>query len=141
MKRNPVVLSSCLAVIFVISLLCGCASMKTEAPAVPVEQFIGKWANVDANTRGITRVEIRGEANKAYVHMWGACTPTECDWGEIQSAPTANGLKVKWVLAWVIEQQMLTILPDGKLQVDGQVHYTDNSGRKDRTYTEMFIRG
>jgi hypothetical protein len=138
MKRMPVVPLTCNIVLLVISLFYGCASVKQEAPAVDVDQFIGKWVNIDANTRGITRVEIRAEANKTFVHMWGACTPKECDWGEMQAGPAANGLKVKWVLSWAVEQQELAILPDGKLKVDGQVHYTDNSGRKDRNYTEMF---
>ena len=46
-------------------------------------RFEGNWVNVDQNTGGISRLEISGTANNVRVHAWGACTPTDCDWGEV----------------------------------------------------------
>ncbi len=61
---------------------------------VPTE--VGQWVNADANTRSLTRVEIRFVCQDQvlngqpyppgppfYVHVWGKCHPTDCDWGEV----------------------------------------------------------
>jgi hypothetical protein len=44
--------------------------------------FTGSWANEDPDTRGITRVQFRTEGALLYVHMWGRCHLSDCDWGE-----------------------------------------------------------
>ena len=103
--------------------------------------FIGHWVNGDPNTDGITRIEIRSEANTIYLHMWGACTPTDCDWGEATTdiADANDGvLSVTWTPYFKIETQQLSVLSDGRLRVVGHAHYIDNSGRIDRDYTEYF---
>jgi len=56
----------------------------------------GNWVNTDPNTRGITRIQLRfvcqdqilnGEPYPPgppwYVHLYGKCHPTDCDWGEV----------------------------------------------------------
>lgn len=45
------------------------------------EDFVGNWFNVDAETDGITRIEIRQRPNGLEIHPFGRCQPTECDWG------------------------------------------------------------
>lgn len=62
--------------------------------AQPPEE--GTWRNVDPNTRGLTRADLRficqdqilnGQPYPPgppwYVHLWGSCTPQDCDWGEV----------------------------------------------------------
>ena len=109
-----------------------------------VRQLLSPWnvlfTSCDQADVTIAYNEIRSESNKVYVHMWGACQPIDCDWGEISADMTPKSLKVKWVLSWVVEQQEVSILEDGNLRVVGHVHYTDQSGRKDRDYTENFIK-
>lgn len=55
----------------------------------------GRWRNADPNTRSLTRAELRfvcqdqilnGEPYPPgppwYMHLWGKCHPSDCDWGE-----------------------------------------------------------
>jgi len=62
--------------------------------AQPAEE--GSWANADPNTRSLTKAKIRficqdqilnGQPYPPgppfYIHLWGSCHPTDCDWGEV----------------------------------------------------------
>jgi hypothetical protein len=109
----------------------------------PISLFLGSWTNENPDTGGVTRVEIRTESNTVYVHMWGKCHPTDCDWGETTTdISDANDgiLSLTWVFYFKVETQQLSVLPDGRLQVTGHVHYTDDSGRQDRDYTEYYLK-
>ena len=66
----------------------------------PFEQ--GSWKNSDSATRGITRIEVSFTCNDQVlcgidsngnvtctrpgapfrVHLWGKCSPSDCDWGD-----------------------------------------------------------
>ncbi len=113
----------------------------TDADSTPLSRFTGAWVNEDEGTPGVTRVEIRAEGNTVFVHMWGACTPTDCDWGETttDTADASDGiLSITWTESFKVENQDLTIVPDGRLRVDRHVDYTDD--RTDREMTEYFGR-
>jgi DNA-binding beta-propeller fold protein YncE len=121
------------------------ASGTTVHAPVPTSvtlRFIGSWMNEDANTRGISRVEVRSDVNAVVAHMWGKCHPQDCDWGEarvdVSDAPTGT-LNVKWVLSFAQRTQRITVLSDGRLKVDSHTHFTDNSGRADNDSTDYFI--
>ena len=56
----------------------------------------GRWVNTDPATRSITRIHLRFVCQDQvlngqlyppgppwYVHLWGKCHPTDCDWGEV----------------------------------------------------------
>jgi hypothetical protein len=56
----------------------------------------GNWVNTDPNTRSLTRIQLRFVCQDQihngqpyppgppwYVHVWGKCHPTDCDWGEV----------------------------------------------------------
>ena len=44
---------------------------------------VGTWVNVNAATRGITKVVVTQSGGQLYIHTYGACTPTPCDHGTI----------------------------------------------------------
>ncbi|MAH88327.1 MAG: hypothetical protein CMF26_06970 [Kiloniella sp.] len=52
----------------------------------------GAWINVDENTRGITKVVIGGEGASATLNTWGACHPSDCNWGEVAAMPLASSV-------------------------------------------------
>jgi hypothetical protein len=112
----------------------------TATPAY--QPFVGNWVNQSANTGGISRVEIRVIEGAILVHMWTKCAPTDCDYGET-STPTSDAndgvLTLNWVKSGYAEAQQLTILLDGRLQVNGQINYTD-PGTQDASYTYFFVK-
>ena len=64
----------------------------------------GNWHNVDSQTLSLTRVQLRficqdqilnGEPYPPgpawYMHVFGRCTPTDCDWGEVGARRLGTG--------------------------------------------------
>jgi hypothetical protein len=108
--------------------------MPVAAPPSADEAFWGVWVNEDPDTGGITRVEIAPWT----VHMWGACTPTDCDWGETLYSIHQDQLHMVWDQGFVVRVQVLALLPDGTLQADTVSHYTDGTGTA--TETDTLVR-
>ena len=46
-----------------------------------VSSFLGHWKNENADTGGITKIDIDFRLGQIIVHNWGSCQPTDCDWG------------------------------------------------------------
>jgi len=112
--------------------------------ATPVAAFSGRWRNIDPKTRGITTVEIEVQDSRAWVHAWGACQPTDCDWGRVEASPFASGVSspdvrsLSAVYTTGFSQTGLTLrLPSAEsLEVESATHFTDRSGRSD--YSAMY---
>lgn len=64
----------------------------------------GNWENTDSNTRSITRIPLRFVCQDQvlngqlyppgppwYVHVFGACHPTDCDWSEVGAQRIDSG--------------------------------------------------
>ena len=64
----------------------------------------GIWQNTDSQTRGITQIEIKfvcqdqilnGEPYPPdppfYMHVYGKCSPSDCDWGEVGARELRSG--------------------------------------------------
>lgn len=64
----------------------------------------GNWQNTDSNTRSLTQMRLRfvcqdqilnGEPYPPgppwYVHVFGKCHPTDCDWGEVGAQELGTG--------------------------------------------------
>lgn len=64
----------------------------------------GSWVNVDANTSAITKAKVRFQCQDLvingelyppgfpyYIHLFGKCHPTDCDWGEVGATRNVNG--------------------------------------------------
>jgi hypothetical protein len=118
----------------------------TSTPTLPapasIDAFVGTWLNVDPATRSITRVEIRVEGNMVFVHMWGSCTPTDCDWGETSTFTSdANDgvLDLVWDQGFVVRQQQLQLFDNGAtLYVATYSVYTDD--RSPLNFYDYFSR-
>jgi hypothetical protein len=122
-------------------LLLGC-SMDEDITA-NWENFTGNWINVNEYTSGITKVYIYAEAGTLFIHMWGKCHPTDCDWGEEKTDiadSNDNQLSIIWDQSFAIHEQNIFFQNDGKLRVETYTQYVDDSGRPDRLSTEFFSK-
>jgi peroxiredoxin len=74
------------------------------------------------------------------VHVWGACQPTDCDWGEAEAAPW-NGIPlVIWKQGFATTRMQLVPQPDRRLLLVYRFEYHDASGRRDLGHAEFFTR-
>lgn len=109
-----------------------------------VGSFGGRWQNEDPATSGITRIEIDSKWPIVQIKAWGKCRPVDCEWGMPESynnSFVASGeLRATWRTNFSHRMQHMTLLPDGRMQVETHTHFTDNSGRADYDRTEVFLR-
>jgi hypothetical protein len=123
----------------------------TFQASASIGQFVGKWQNVNPNTKGITALEIAVTGTNVTVHAWGQCTPTDCDWGVMPayayapnvSAPiAASAVAISVVHKESFAERLIIIRPAGsELRVESYTHFTDSSNRSNYFDFEMFKRG
>lgn len=100
--------------------------------------LVGTWMNSDHATRGLVRVMIAANGNEITVHAFGACSPTPCDWGQVNGLVFADNVcstpAVAFTASYAFGFKVTTIvghLFNGALFVETFDHFTDNSGRAD----------
>ena len=120
------------------TLLMGCQMTPVEV------DFFGVWVNEDIDTDSITKIEIwRMGETSVYIQMWGACQPTNCDWGiqETNFDDTLdNFISLVWDPGFAIRSQGLLLLLNGQLEVKTFTQFTDGSGRDDYETTDYFTK-
>jgi hypothetical protein len=112
----------------------------------PPPPFFNEWINTDTETGGVRRISIKAVNGETQINMFGACSPTDCDW--LQANPVvifsydveAETLNIQWDFGFEVTTQELILLPDGRLQLTSHDHFTDNSGRLDFDSVEYFVR-
>jgi hypothetical protein len=113
-----------------------------NSEATLTSEFTGLWVNEDPNTDGITQVSFRTDGDILAVHMWGACTPQDCDWVESETtlADTQDAvISLTWMPGFAIRHQQLFFLPDGRLVVHDYTYFIDESNRPDLSHTYYFV--
>lgn len=101
-------------------------------------RFIGSWVSDKPNLREISRVQISAESETLFVHIWS----NNYDWSEGKTtlSDADDGiLSVTWNTSSFQETQKLSVLPDGRLRIDGNIQFTDNSGRPNFVYDAHFL--
>lgn len=114
------------------------ALVSTGTASAATPSLVGDWVNVDPATRNIVRINITQTSVGTFAHVYGACSPSACDWGlarvssEYPGFATYNqGFAIKY----------LTISRSGLyLVVSTYVHFTDHSGRADYHTVDRFYR-
>jgi hypothetical protein len=113
----------------------------TATPTPKYQPFIGTWVNANTATTNITRLVISIENDKIVVQMWNKGTPSDLDRGKTSTLiadADDSVLYLSWVENDFTETQQLSLLIDGRLQVNGTVNYKD--ARADATYNELFVK-
>ena len=126
--------------------LCGCGAQSNATAPTPVpvsaSSFVGLWKNVNPDTDSIPQLQVRLDGDTIYVHGYGACYPTFCDWGEAaagRSEANAGTFTVNWDAGFATTRLTLSLpSASGRLLATMLRHYTDNSGRPDAVVLETF---
>ena len=110
-----------------------------------VNPFVGKWVNYDPNTSSITKIAIGIEDNKMKVQVWGACTPEDCYWGQVDAQiPWCETERIQctWIMSMMSDFQEITYMPGADYLIfRSKTCYTyDQSNRVD-IQTMYFTRG
>lgn len=75
-----------------------------------------------------------------YVHLWGACSPTNCDWGEVGGRRLDNGvIYATYDHGFARRGVHIQATSPGELWVYIYTHFVDGSGRQDYEM-EQFMR-
>jgi hypothetical protein len=139
------------AAILVVTLLTTAQTAPASALcAQPREE--GRWVNVNPNTRSITRLSVRfvcqdqilngvphPPGSPFYLHLYGKCHPTDCDWLERGATRSSGG----WIRSTIdhgfaIRYVWVKWTAGDRLRVYIYTHFRDN--RSDYTSDELFRR-
>ena len=131
-------------------IVCVLSLFVVTAAFASLAQFAGEWENVNPNTRGVTALKITVSGTNVKVHAWGQCTPTDCDWGDMQAyayAPNvssnlaASAVAVSVVHKESFAERLMILRSSGtQLQAATYTRFTDTSGRTAYADVEMFKR-
>jgi len=126
-------------------------SATADSQAARLRDFAGRWINQDADTGGITRINIRVNNGDATLRAWGSCSPRDCDWGRVTAQPYSTSVsdsprqRTKALVAsfrttsgerWVITEKA------GNSRIRAQVftRFAAGSSRNNYTRTYTFRR-
>jgi hypothetical protein len=119
------------------------------APLHAAFRYMGEWANIDLQTRGIVGFTVRMDGNQLTITMLGSCHPKPCEMGSFPLHLYASAvdkpadiraagaqLPTKFSESFVV----LTPQTEDTLRVDVYERFTDQSGRVPFTFSETFKR-
>ena len=97
----------------------------------------GRFENVDPNTRGVTAVELSSNASGRSVQGFGACSPTDCDWGTVPLVSLGNSISdstarvgfATWEHGFATTHMTLRAQRPGVLIAETYTIFNDGSGR------------
>ena len=105
-----------------------------------LKNFDGIWLNINNKTRGVTRLKISVNGTQVSICAWGACHPTDCNWGWIEATPLVttvcddlrdtDSLIAVWKPGFAINTVVLFHNND-TLTAQVITIFRDNSGRSD----------
>jgi hypothetical protein len=114
--------------------------MKAPVAALTVAPtpLLGTWVNCDKATRGLLKLEITLTGKDVFVHAFGACHPTPCDWQKVPAMVYAENVCATPAVAFTaqykfnfVETLIVGRLEFGALIVETFEHFIDGSGRAD----------
>ena len=109
--------------------------------------LVGTWLNTDKATPGIVKLVLLNQEGALIVHAFGSCSPTPCDWGEVEAAVYSSGVSSQEGMAFTASYEfgfMATILAvylkSGILVLDSFNTFKDDSGRCNYFSREFFYQ-
>jgi hypothetical protein len=113
------------------------APSNTHAGLVINPPITGTWYNFDHQTRSVTHISVSSTSAGLYVRTFGACEPTACAWGNARL--TLSGIQASTSYHFSFANVAEYLYISGPfLRVITETHFTDTSGRKDYTTSDLF---
>jgi hypothetical protein len=109
--------------------------------------YLGDWRNPDTRTLNVTRASLQSQGPSLQLHVWGKCTPTDCDWGTTGATAYAGGVaspegtdvrSVEAIYKNSFDEVtvVLKLTDKSTMNVETRTHFTDNSQRSDYQSTD-----
>lgn len=112
------------------------AGPRPALTAIDLSPLTGAWANFDAGSTGILRLEIRDRDGALAVHVWGTGSPAPSDWGEVPGDAFADGVGLRAAVAFragydlgFARVMLACYLNKRLLVVDAYTRFQDGSDR------------
>jgi len=104
--------------------------------SVALGGLVGTWVNTNPATSGIVKVVLTDNHGSLRVHLYGACHPSPCDWGEVAglayAASIAGGPAVAFTANYGFSFKSTIVnghIEGIMLVVEDFSVFTDHSGR------------
>lgn len=101
-----------------------------------LSELTGTWVACDADTRSLVRVELAAKGSALTVRVFGACSPSPCDWGAVKGIAYAANVSSAQAVAFSARYEfsfknaiVTGHLDSGSLVVETYNDFTDASGR------------
>ena len=111
------------------------------ATVVDLSPLSGAWFNDNPNTGDNPEVDISVDGTAVSVHAWGACLPTNCDWGstpgDISQWNSQQRVTAVWNQGFVIVTQTITYLSATQISVVNFYDFQPPDTRQDFTSTSQ----
>jgi hypothetical protein len=119
------------------------------APAAIVSPspLVGTWTNVNAATNDIVKVVIAASGGGISVDVFGACSPTPCNWGTVAgisyaatvSSVPAVAFSAQYALGFA-KSSVTGHLQGKELIIETFTEFTDGSGRSNLYTTDTMVK-
>lgn len=114
---------------------------KTPTPTKDISsQFVGLWVNENDNTNSIPQIHIFSDNGRVWVHTWGKCIPTWCDWETSEGRIANSSLNVFWDPGFAERNMILTLSSPDKMNLQMHTHFKDDSNRTDNDIYEVYYK-
>jgi hypothetical protein len=121
----------------------GSGSMTELTPSNQVLPLSGRFENVDPHTGGLTALELSSSSAGQNARGFGACSPTDCDWGAVSvhqlgnsiSDPTPRVGLATWEHGFATTHMTIRAQRTGVLIAETFTLFHDGSGRADYRQT------
>ena len=117
------------------------AALATVSPGA----LVGTWTNKTSNN--VVKAVITDKGGKLEVDIYGACTPSPCNWGVVAAVPYAATVSGGAAAAFNANYSFSfsTVIVIGHLQgaelvLETLTHFTDGSGRADFYFSEIMTK-
>jgi thiol-disulfide isomerase/thioredoxin/outer membrane lipoprotein-sorting protein len=110
-----------------------------QQQGTPIE-IAGTWLNQDPATMGITHIFIADQDGVLRVRVWGACVPSDCDWGATELHFTDGWATSLFDMGPIATKMYFVRLPNDKLLAVSKSQFNDGSNRSEPDRAEIFVR-